>query len=73
MKTTTGSAQQPETHRRWCPVCRTYQHTPIGQTPGPCRAEITVVGLEVHCGDEVVAVCDSFQTRDKVAAMLRGV
>lgn len=71
MESTTGSMYPRQTHTRWCPVCRTHQHTPIGETPGPCRAEITVVGLEVHQGSEVLAICDTVQTRDAVAAFLR--
>lgn len=70
MKTTTGSTSPAQTHRRWCPVCRCYQTT-IGQGCSPCRpAGITVVGLEVHVGDEVFAVCDTYATRDAVAATL---
>jgi len=33
---------------------------------------VIVVGLEVHVGDEVAAVCDNYRTRDLVAAFLRG-
>jgi hypothetical protein len=32
---------------------------------------VIVVGLEVHVGDEVLAVCDNYTMRDKIAAMFR--
>jgi hypothetical protein len=70
MKTTTDSMQTAQTHRRWCPVCRCYQ-TSTGNVCGPCRpAGVTVVGLEVHINDEIFAVCDTYATRDAVAATL---
>lgn len=74
MKDATGSGVANAEHRRWCPVCRRYQTHAKSETPGPCqhpRRDVIVVGLEVHVGDEVMAVCDNYTTRDKVAAMLR--
>ncbi len=73
VKDATGSGAANVEHRRWCPVCRQYQTHDKSKTPGPCssRRDVIVVGLEVHVGDEVMAVCDNYTTRDKIAAMVR--